>query len=783
MNVPRVLAICSTLVMQLTVLVAGSAGADGFAFEWKADSRLADDESSARVNRPRVIELLDRSVPVPDLNAGHTLLREHGVLLSDEGLAWDAGHAHAVLTALQGLQPRAGGRDAASADTKWILVAQRLPDDIEVTRESHASIVRISLDAFSHAVPRAARIDGREGRLHSRRLHHAVVRLLTDDGRALDVVERILVDRYGVSLSVADYEALTRSTTGETAASFQRFHPSELLEILRQLEELPPALLRTPEPIYLVRRLDGTRHPLYPRAPAVSWPTSSTGYIEFMEHAFNGGLLEHTQRLVLHEKAHFLWARVLSEGFKSRWIEVADWQRDEATASGWSCGRTTEFVSAHAHARNPVEDMAESLAYFVISPDKLRSRSPQKYELIRDAVLESNIYLSEIREDLTFRVDNAEPDFVYPGRLQVVRVQVDGAQNEDKVVTVEIELASTGALDLAQGARLRLTSGGGTFVDMRLKPIGADGEPSSRLRGRVVLSKYAKSGYWWPGQIVISDAHGNERFEAPANYGWRMLVDNPLEDLVAPRYVPESAWLDLEPHAERQGRPVQVVTASWSVDEERGMLDDARACHATLVNREGGARSFAGYGRVDGSTGDCVVEFLLTEFAASGIYVLSEIRMADQAGNLDRVRFLQDGAEEPPAVVVATSTPDGRPPSLDLDTIAISSRPVRPEAPDGETLVTLVYHVRDDGAGLGRMSFNLRDPQGVDHLRYHYHENFHGPFYTGDPTVWTRYETELLLPEGSAPGVWGLASMRLYDKVGNRRDSDFTETLRFEVLD
>ena len=42
---------------------------------------------------------------------------------------------------------------------------------------------------------------------------------------------------------------------------------------------------------YLVRRLDGTPHPLYPTAPAVAWP--SAGYIEFMESA-----LKHKERTI-----------------------------------------------------------------------------------------------------------------------------------------------------------------------------------------------------------------------------------------------------------------------------------------------------------------------------------------------------------------------------------------------------------------------------------------------------------------------------------------------------
>ncbi len=55
--------------------------------------------------------------------------------------------------------------------------------------------------------------------------------------------------------------------------------------------------------------------------------------------------------------------------------------------------------------------------------------------------------------------------------------------------------------------------------------------------------------------------------------------------------------------------------------------------------------------------------------------------------------------------------------------------------------------------------------------------------YEGDPTLWTRYELGILLPRGSAPGTWELSSMQLRDKVNHIRNVDFTETLRFEVLE
>ena len=65
-------------------------------------------------------------------------------------------------------------------------------------------------------------------------------------------------------------------------------------------------------------------------------------------------------------------------------------------------------------------------------PDKLRSRSPAKYEFIQNRVMHGTRYISKIREDLTFEVYNLYPDYVYPGKIIRVDIQVEGEPEEDK---------------------------------------------------------------------------------------------------------------------------------------------------------------------------------------------------------------------------------------------------------------------------------------------------------------------------------------------------------------
>jgi hypothetical protein len=48
---------------------------------------------------------------------------------------------------------------------------------------------------------------------------------------------------------------------------------------------------------------------------------------------------------------------------------------------------------------------------------------------------------------------------------------------------------------------------------------------------------------------------------------------------------------------------------------------------------------------------------------------------------------------------------------------------------------------------------------------------------------WDNYRFDLVLPQGSAPGVWGISDITIQDKVGNTRSYNFTEYVRFDTID
>lgn len=116
-------------------------------------------------------------------------------------------------------------------------------------------------------------MEGIRGRFFSRRLHNALVRYFTDNGNYKRAMDGILEERYGVSVNPPNYEELTRNTTREHGGRFMPFKSEELLSLITMLEEYPSGMLKTPGLKYIVCRLDGMPHPLYPDAGAVAWPT------------------------------------------------------------------------------------------------------------------------------------------------------------------------------------------------------------------------------------------------------------------------------------------------------------------------------------------------------------------------------------------------------------------------------------------------------------------------------------------------------------------------------
>ena len=484
------------------ILFCGIVSQSGaYEYHWEIDE-TPEGQESATIVEPVQVTILDKQVEISSHSASMWLMKRYSVHLGTE---WNGAHAYKLLQTFESIPQEKNSivfyhdKDPRVPISLWKLSDRHIQDDIEIEFQGDTQVVTIAADAFIYAQPLLAEIEGVRGRYFSKRLHHAVVRFVTDNGEDRNAIKRILKERYDASIDVPNYSELTRHTTGEHAGRFSEFKNEELMALVSMLEEFPQGMLKTPGLKYIVRRLDGTPHPLYPGAIAVAWP--SAGYIEFMESAFKGKGADSIHRVILHEKAHFLWAHFFDEQLKQDWIELGGWYENPDDQDGWSTTKQTEFVSAYAHGVNPDEDMAESISYYIVNPDKLRSRSPAKYEFIQNRIMHGTRYISQIREDLTFEVYNLYPDYVYPGRIIRVDIQVDGEPEEDKLITVEIEIHGESNLDTAHGAHLRLNSEKGTFEDIGFYPIDSNGQRAAAghiFRGHFTLPRYAANGYWGP---------------------------------------------------------------------------------------------------------------------------------------------------------------------------------------------------------------------------------------------------------------------------------------------
>jgi hypothetical protein len=262
-----------------------------------------------------------------------------------------------------------------------------------------------------------------------------------------------------------------------------------------------------------------------------------------MEKAF-GADLPDTQRLILHEKAHFMWENVFSEELRQNWTALGGWYFDaDAGEEGeWKTTESTTFVSPYAHGHNPNEDMAETIGFYVMYPDKILSCCPEKFAFVRDRIMSGYRYVTMLRDDLTFEVLNLWPDYSYPGKIVQVNITVEGAPEDDKEVTVSMRLQTGhGIFEGAEHAYARIHSEIGTYFDKYFyNPTVNGAKDRSIVQATWTMSRYAKSGYWAPKQISLKDLNGNQRFAGTDDYGWRLHVDNPLEDIEKPRYVANS---------------------------------------------------------------------------------------------------------------------------------------------------------------------------------------------------------------------------------------------------
>jgi hypothetical protein len=812
-----------------TVQLTKSPVDSNFNYQWQDDSSYVGHAQQAYINDKVEIVVLGKAEKVPDDFNAINALNEYGFLFSDEESKWTSEDSYRLYQTLKKFNyQKFGENELVRVKSKWILTDKYIDRDIDFKTVSGVDVITISRAAFTYATPQTVTVDGVKGKFFSKRLFTSLVYYYTDKGTKKDKIAELAKTRYGFEFLVPS--TFLKNLMGETETNFQEFTSDEKIVILSMFEEFPDAMQRQAELKYMVRRVNGQSHPVYPPAPAIAWVTNSN--IEWMESAFKSQDITYMQRLVLHEKAHFLWEHTFDKTTQDDWATLGGWSKDPAALSGWSTNNTTEFVSAYAHLKNPNEDMAESIAFFITNPEAFRSRSLKKFEFVRDRIMKGTRYISVIRPDLTFQVYNLFPDYNYPGKIKRTKLEVVGAPNEDKIVKLEIELnIMNKAFDGAEWAGCTFFSSIGTLKGMYLKPINAE---KSILRGEITLSKFAKSGYWIIPQMTIGDLQGNMRLENNSTYGVKCFVNNPLEDVTAPLYVQKSLTMDSVSvklidftgslAVDRCGPCADTITPStaikfkFKIEEKNKINPDGRAYARVYLPSFDSTDKYNiqpysfdvqinGNGILNDFTDSIKTAqfyFPVPDYYPSGFYSVNYLLMMDQALNVRQTFFDKDTANKnlfmPPAFVnqrslrdsiyIRTKYPDLKPPLLDLNDIQIKATPTNPVSPNGETLFEMWLWVKDESDFVGKASgfangyYVLRDPQGLE-TYVSMQRDLGNTFYNIKPDSsiygYKRYYFKTLLPVGSPPGLWGVSAIGLNDHAQNKKYYSFVEYVRFDV--
>ena len=214
----------------------------------------------------------------------------------------------------------------------------------------------------------------------SKDLYYAVVQFVTENGTNRAIIESILQKRYGIY--VPSYASSTEGTANTTSERYSDFENHDLMLIISVFEEFPRALHKIPQLKYILRRIDTEER-------GISYARPGRGSIVLAESIFlrDPYHLNDTRKIIAHEKAHFLWAYVFNEQLKLDWAKLGGWSRD-SSESGWSTTKErSAFVTDYAYEENPNEDMAESIGYYFVYPDQLRSCCPEKYEFIHNRIM------------------------------------------------------------------------------------------------------------------------------------------------------------------------------------------------------------------------------------------------------------------------------------------------------------------------------------------------------------------------------------------------------------
>ena len=297
---------------------------------------------------------------------------------------WTTEQADKLLKIFKTISP-----DKTFQNSMWTISDGTLENDIKIEAQVGLRSITISRDVFVVDASQSATIS-------NKRLFKAAVQFITENGTNRPAIKRILHERYGITVDVSSdvrkYVMLPAYAAHKrTSKAFSAIDNEDLMLFISILEDFPQALHKMPQLKYVVCRDEE----LGDGAAAKAWTSSS--FIEFKKSVLDTAPISEIQKIMAHEKSHFLWSHLLPVQLKEDWIELGGWYEDKAREHGWSTNKKrAEFVTDYAFEKNPNEDMADSLAYYLVYPDRLRACNMAKYNFIHERIMQTygNRYIS-----------------------------------------------------------------------------------------------------------------------------------------------------------------------------------------------------------------------------------------------------------------------------------------------------------------------------------------------------------------------------------------------------
>ena len=269
--------------------------------------------------------------------------------------------------------------DHAAQTSVWNISNDDLQKDIQIETQVGLKSVTLSSDVFV--------VDASQSTsLADKRFFMAVVQFITENGTNRPMIKRILHERYGINVDItSDVKNSVLlpayAAYNITPQSFTEIDNEDLMIFISILEDFPKALHKIPNLKHIVCRDDDLGG-----AAAKAW--TSSGFIEFKKSVLDNSPVSDIHKILAHEKSHFLWEHLLTSQLKNDWVELGGWYQNLQSMHGWSTNRKREeFVTDYAFQKNPNEDMAETLAFYLVSPNKLQACNMAKYNFIHERIL------------------------------------------------------------------------------------------------------------------------------------------------------------------------------------------------------------------------------------------------------------------------------------------------------------------------------------------------------------------------------------------------------------